>query len=196
MIAGSTHKGENGSVYKAFFEIRKKHPRARLIIAPRYIYQSDPIRDEGRKFGFTMVKRSEMQAGKVKEEHYDGVILDTIGELGRVYSLGDLVFVGGSLAHVGGHNILEPAAHAKPIVVGPNMFNFVEIYDLLSSRGACVMVKNEDEFIQTCVNIVDDRQLAESMRRHCIEIVQENQGATRRNLAELQKILDELHLWR
>lgn len=137
-----------------------------------------------------------MQAGKVKEEHYDGVILDTIGELGRVYSLGDLVFVGGSLAHVGGHNILEPAAHAKPIVVGPNMFNFVEIYDLLSSRGACVMVKNEDEFIQTCVNIVDDRQLAESMRRHCIEIVQENQGATRRNLAELQKILDELHLWR
>ncbi len=127
---------------------------------------------------------------------YEGVILDTIGELGRVYSLGDLVFVGGSLAHIGGHNILEPAAHAKPIVVGPNMFNFVEIYDLLSSRGACIMVKNEEEFIRTCVRIVDDRQMAENMKRHCIEIVQENQGATRRNLAELQKILDDLHAWR
>jgi 3-deoxy-D-manno-octulosonic-acid transferase len=58
------------------------------------------------------------------------------------------------------------------------------------------MVKNEEEFIRTCVRIVDDRQMAENMKRHCIEIVQENQGATRRNLAELQKILDDLHAWR
>ena len=196
MIAGSTHKGETGSVYEAFSAIREKHPKARLIIAPRYIYQSDLVREEGRKYGITMAKRSEMKAGKKMDGPYEGVILDTIGELGRVYSLGDLVFVGGSLAHIGGHNILEPAAHAKPIVVGPNMFNFVEIYDLLSSRGACIMVKNEEEFIRTCARIVDDRQMAENMKRHCIEIVQENQGATRRNLAELQKILDDLHAWR
>lgn len=196
MIAGSTHKGENGSVYKAFEAIRQNHEKARLIIAPRYIYQADFIRDEGKKYGIAMVKRSDMKAGKAVPDCYDGVILDTIGELGRVYSIGDLVFVGGSLAHVGGHNILEPAAHAKPIVVGPNMFNFVEIYDLLSSRGACVMVKNEEEFIQTCVDLVDNRERAANMKRHCIEVVQENQGATHRNLDELQKILDALHAWR
>ena len=180
MIAGSTHKGENSSVYKAFCTIRREFPKARLIIAPRYIYQADLIRDEGLNHKVSMVKRSDMKAGKIVSPSYDGVILDTIGELGRVYSLGDLIFVGGSLAHIGGHNILEPAAHGKPIVVGPNMFNFVEIFDLLSRRGACAMVRNETEFISTCLDILVHKKRAEQMMRSCIEVVQENQGATKK----------------
>lgn len=193
MIAGSTHKGENVSVYKAFCNIRNHFPGAKLIIAPRYIHQADFIYDEGVKHGVTMVKRSDMVAGKQIAGPYDGVLLDTIGELGRVYSLGDLIFVGGSLAHIGGHNILEPAAHGKPIVVGPNMFNFVEIFDLLSSRGACVMVRNEEEFIDTCLDILIHPEKAEEMKRHCLEIVEENQGATKKNLDELQRLLDEVY---
>jgi 3-deoxy-D-manno-octulosonic-acid transferase len=193
MIAGSTHKGENVSVYKAFCNIRNHFPGAKLIIAPRYIHQADLIYDEGVKHGVTMVKRSDMVAGKQIVGPYDGVLLDTIGELGRVYSLGDLIFVGGSLAHIGGHNILEPAAHGKPIVVGPNMFNFVEIFDLLSSRGACVMVRNEEEFIDTCLDILIHPEKAEEMKRHCLEIVEENQGATKKNLDELQRLLDEVY---
>lgn len=191
-IAGSTHKGENASVYKAFNAIREHFPDARLIIAPRYIYQADLIRDEGMRHQVSMVKRSDMKAGKPVAKVYDGVILDTIGELGRVYSLGDLIFVGGSLAHIGGHNILEPAAHGKPIVVGPNMFNFVEIFDLLSSRGACAMAKNEDEFIKLCLDILLHKDKAEKMKQSCIEVVQENQGATKKNLEALQRLLDEL----
>lgn len=193
MIAGSTHKGENVSVYKAFCNIRNHFPGAKLIIAPRYIHQADLIYDEGVKHGVTMVKRSDMVAGKQIAGPYDGVLLDTIGELGRVYSLGDLIFVGGSLAHIGGHNILEPAAHGKPIVVGPNMFNFVEIFDLLSRRGACVMVRNEEEFIDTCLDILIHPEKAEEMKRHCLEIVEENQGATKKNLDELQRLLDEVY---
>lgn len=193
MIAGSTHKGENVSVYKAFCNIRNHFPGAKLIIAPRYIHQADLIYDEGVKHGVTMVKRSDMVAGKQIAGPYDGVLLDTIGELGRVYSLGDLIFVGGSLAYIGGHNILEPAAHGKPIVVGPNMFNFVEIFDLLSSRGACVMVRNEEEFIDTCLDILIHPEKAEEMKRHCLEIVEENQGATKKNLDELQRLLDEVY---
>lgn len=193
MIAGSTHKGENAAVYKAFCNIRRHFPGAKLIIAPRYIHQADLIYDEGVKHGVTMVKRSDMIAGKPVTKPYDGVLLDTIGELGRVYSLGDLIFVGGSLAHIGGHNILEPAAHGKPIVVGPNMFNFVEIFDLLSRRGACVMVRNEDEFVDTCLDILIHPEKAEEMKRHCLEIVEENQGATKKNLDELERLLDEVY---
>lgn len=193
MIAGSTHKGENAAVYKAFCNIRRHFPGAKLIIAPRYIHQADLIYDEGVKHGVTMVKRSDMIAGKLVTKPYDGVLLDTIGELGRVYSLGDLIFVGGSLAHIGGHNILEPAAHGKPIVVGPNMFNFVEIFDLLSRRGACVMVRNEDEFVDTCLDILIHPEKAEEMKRHCLEIVEENQGATKKNLDELERLLDEVY---
>lgn len=193
MIAGSTHKGENGPVYNAFCKVKEHFPEAKLIIAPRYIYQADLIFEEGQRHALSMVKRSDMKAGKKVADMYDGVILDTIGELGRVYSLGDLIFVGGSLAHIGGHNILEPAAHGKPIVVGPNMFNFVEIFELLSSRGACIMVKNENEFVDTCVDILLHKEKAEAMKQHCLEIVKENQGATKKNLDELQHLLQEIY---
>lgn len=196
MIAGSTHRGENSSVYKAFVKIRDHFPDAKLIIAPRYIYQADLIVDEGIKHDVTMVKRSDMMAGKSVRAEYDGVVLDTIGELGRVYSLGDLIFVGGSLAHIGGHNILEPAAHGKPIVVGPNMFNFVEIFELLSRHGACVMVKNEEEFIETCLDILVNPDRAEAMKRNCIAVVKENQGATRKNLDKLQEMLESIQVGR
>lgn len=193
IIAGSTHRGENGAVYKAFSTIREHFSGAKLIIAPRYIAQADFIKDEGARSGVVMVKRSDMIAGRPAAGRYDGVILDTIGELGRVYSLGDLIFVGGSLVHVGGHNILEPAAHGKPIVVGPNMFNFVEIFELLSSRGACVMVRNEGELIDTCLDLLIHPERADAMKRHCLEIVQENQGATKKNLDELQRLLDKVY---
>ena len=191
-IAGSTHRGENGTVYKAFCQIREKFPDARLIIAPRYIYQADLIRAEGISHNVFMIKRSDMQAGAPLPTAFDGVILDTIGELGRVYSLGDLIFVGGSLASVGGHNILEPAAHGKPIIVGPNMFNFKEIFELLSGRGACVMVHNEKEFIDTCMDILTNKERSDKMKQSCFQIVEENQGATRKNLDELEKLLDTL----
>ena len=195
MIAGSTHKGENIPVYKAFVKVKEQFPQAKLIIAPRYIYQADLIISEGVSLGVTMVKRSEMVSGCKSDTPYDGVILDTIGELGRVYSIGDLIFVGGSLVRVGGHNILEPAAHGKPIVVGPNMFNFVEIYELLSRRGACAMVRNEEEFIDTCLDILLNSARAKHMKESCLQIVGENQGATHRNLNELKKLLDKLQLW-
>lgn len=113
MIAGSTHKGENIPVYKAFVKVKEQFPQAKLIIAPRYIYQADLIISEGVSLGVPMVKRSEMVSGCKSDISYDGVILDTIGELGRVYSIGDLIFVGGSLVRVGGHNILEPAKTRK-----------------------------------------------------------------------------------
>ena len=71
MIAGSTHRGENGSVYKAFVKIRDHFPDAKLIIAPRYIYQADLIADEGLKHGVIMVKRSDMKAGKPVKADYD-----------------------------------------------------------------------------------------------------------------------------
>ena len=191
-IAGSTHRGENGTVYKAFNRIREQFPDARLIIAPRYTYQADLIKNEGLSHKVVMAKRSDMMAGVEPPDSFDGVILDTIGELGRVYSLGDLIFVGGSLASVGGHNILEPAAHGKPIIVGPNMFNFKEIFELLSSRGACVMVHNETEFIDTCLDILTNKERSDSMKQSCLEIVQENQGATRKNLDKLQELLDTI----
>ncbi len=192
MIAGSTHSGEDDIVCRAFVKIREEFPKAKLIIAPRHIFQADQVAETARKYGLILQKRSDIR--EEAKAGTDGVILDTIGELGRIYSICDLVFVGGSMVSVGGHNILEPAAHGKPIIVGPHMFNFIEIFELLSSRGACKMAQNEAEFSEICLQILRDRALAESMRQSCLKIVEENQGATKRNLEELKRLMREENL--
>ena len=193
IVAGSTHGGEEEIVVRTFGKVLEKYPDARLLLAVREITRAASVRFMIKHQGYTVLRRSKMGTDEDDGKDAQIVILDTIGELGRLYSLADVVFVGGSFVKVGGHNILEPAAHGKPIVVGPNMFNFAEIFDLLSSRGACVMVKNEKEFIDTCLDILIHPDRAEAMKRSCIEVVQENQGATRKNLEQLQKMLDDVH---
>lgn len=192
MIAGSTHHGEDDIVCKAFVKIRTTFPEAKLIIAPRHIFQADQVVEAARKYGLTLQKRSDIEG--VAAAGTDGIVLDTIGELGRIYSICDLVFVGGSMVSVGGHNILEPAAHGKPIIVGPHMFNFIEIFDLLSSRGACKMVQNENEFSEMCLEILQNKALADAMSQSCLQIVEENQGATKRNLEKLKELMKEENL--
>lgn len=122
------------------------------------------------------------------------VVLDTIGELGRLYSLGDIIFVGGSLVKTGGHNILEPAAHGKPIIVGPHMFNFKEIFNLLHSRHACEQVKNQKDLTTMILHLCKHPELAKEMGQNCLDIIRENRGATRRNTQELRQLFESHHI--
>ena len=142
IVAGSTHPSEEEAVLTAFTELRKKYPRARLIIAPRKPARVDEIRRLDTKFGYETGYRSVMKDMQGERPSYPVLLIDTIGELGRIYAVGDIVFIGGSLMHHGGHNVLEPAAHAKPILVGPSMENFKDSYSLLSKVGACRMVQD------------------------------------------------------
>ena len=119
----------------------------------------------------------------------DVVVLDTIGELGRLYSLADIVFVGGSLVSHGGHNILEPAAQGKPIVVGPHMFNFKDTYALFSERGACATVLDGKELTHKLLELLSNPELMEKMGRTSAAIVAENQGAALRTAAHLREII-------
>ena len=149
----------------AFNEILKVYPEARLLIAPREIMRGNDVKSLAEKYGLKAICRSVM-TGPVHEKT-PVVVLDTIGELGRLYSLGDIIFVGGSLVRTGGHNILEPAAHGKPILVGPHMFNFKEIFALLNSRNACEQVKNGKELTAMVLRLCNDRDLAKKMGQNC-----------------------------
>jgi 3-deoxy-D-manno-octulosonic-acid transferase len=128
LLAGSTHKGEENHILEAFRQLRKKFPTAKLVIAPRDIMRKDEIITLCQMFQFKVKTRTELQAHPATD--HDVVILDTIGELGKVYSVGDVIYVGGSLIPHGGHNILEPAAHGKAIIVGNKMFNFKDTHAL------------------------------------------------------------------
>ena len=192
IVAGSTHKGEDEAVFESFKQVLVEYPNARLLIAPREIYRGHDVQTLAKHYGLEAICRSDMTEPVHKE--IPVVVLDTIGELGRLYSLGDIIFVGGSLVKTGGHNILEPAAHGKPIIVGPHMFNFKEIFNLLHSRHACEQVKNQKDLTTMILHLCKHPELAKEMGQNCLDIIRENRGATRRNTQELRQLFESHHI--
>lgn len=187
IVAGSTHKGEEEYLLTSFSFLRRTFPHVAMVMAPRDILRANELVSLTARHGYCAVKRSSLEDSS--PAGHDIVILDTIGELGRIYSMGDVIFVGGSLVPHGGHNILEPAAHAKPIIVGPHMFNFKDIYALLTNRSACVTAENQDDLNEKLFNLLRNKELAAAMSRNSGDIIDENRGAARRNTLELKQLL-------
>ena len=138
IVAGSTMKGEEPAVLRAFRRVRATFPNTLLILAPRHPERVDDVEALSQDEGFKTVRRSELAIDA--EPRADVVVLDSIGELATIYQLATVAFVGGSLVATGGHNILEPAVFGKPIVFGPHMSNFAEIADAFVSNAAAVQV--------------------------------------------------------
>ena len=176
---------------RTFGKILKKYPNARLLLAVREITRAPSVKFTIKRLGYSVLRRSKMGTEEDDGKSAQIVILDTIGELGRLYSLADVVFVGGSFVKVGGHNILEPAAHGKPVIVGPYMFNFQEIFELLTDRGVCVMTPNESDFASELMNLLDHPETMKKMGEAALEVVHENQGATERNIDAFAKLVSE-----
>ena len=188
LLAGSTHRGEEDFVLKAFKAVREKHDKAKLVIAPRELLRTQEVIHLCKRAGFTVTTRTKQQESGPQDA--DIVILDTIGELGKVYSVGDVVYVGGSLIPHGGHNILEPAAHGKAIIVGHYMFNFKDTHALFKKRDACITVDNEQELVQETVKLFDDAQHRHRLEAETLAIVGENKGASRKSAIILREMLE------
>ena len=188
LVAGSTHNGEEEIIFLALQEVRKTFPQAKLIIAPRDIMRVEELGSVAASFGF-VAKRRTLLLDKPSADH-DIVLLDTIGELGKIYSVGTIIYVGGSLVARGGHNILEPAAHGKPILVGPHMFNFKDTYALFSSRKACITVDNAITLAEKTLYILNNEQVQQYMCHETLAIIDENRGAAYKSMSYLQEILD------
>lgn len=186
IVAGSTHDGEEEPLLKAFAALRQQYPKARLLLAPRKVLRSEEVAGLAERMGFQTARRSQTH---LVEEQAPVILLDTIGELGRLYALGDIVFVGGSLIEHGGHNVLEPAAHGKPILVGPHMFNFKDSYQLLTNCGACRMIKNGTEMLSVMEEILRDEVLREKMGRAALQVIVDNRGAAARSVVHLREVL-------
>lgn len=186
LVAGSTHDGEEEILLEAFKQVRALFPVAGLILAPRDILRADELVTLTERSGLAAVRRTavaEASAG------HDVMVLDTIGELGKVYGIGEIVYVGGSLVPHGGHNLLEPAAHGKPILVGPHMFNFKDSYALFTDRGACDTVYDGDELAEKMLNILQDDELKAQMASRSLAIINENRGAAQKSVHHIKQVL-------
>jgi 3-deoxy-D-manno-octulosonic-acid transferase len=137
-------------------------------------------------YNLRTVRRTELTE---KAGGHDVVVLDTIGELCKIYSIADVVYVGGSLVARGGHNILEPAAHGKAILVGPNMFNFKDSYALYSGRGACDTVYDSADLGDKLISLLGDEAAREAMGTQALAIIRENQGASVRSVEHIKELL-------
>ena len=188
-LAGSTHRHEEDYVLKAFKAVRENHPNARLVIAPRELLRTREVIAICKSAGFTVGTRTELQKRPPNNE--DIIILDTIGELGQVYSIGDVIYVGGSLVTHGGHNILEPAAHGKAIIVGHHMENFKDTHALFKNRNACVTVNSPEELAEETKKLFDNPAHRKQLEDETIKIVRENRGASRKSAVLLRKVLTE-----
>ncbi|MEQ1869843.1 MAG: 3-deoxy-D-manno-octulosonic acid transferase [Vicinamibacterales bacterium] len=187
VVAGSTMKGEEGPVFRAFARVKSMAPGALLIIAPRHTPRFDEVEALAKEEGFSVVRRSHLRTDD--NPRVDVVVLDTIGELAQIYQLATVAFVGGSLADYGGHNILEPAVFGKPIVFGPHMHNFKEIAETFLANAAAIQVQSDRELEETLRNLMTDPVGRARLGAAARALVDANRGAKDKTLAVIDQLL-------
>ena len=187
VVAGSTMPGEHDIVLRAFERIRTLARNPLLILAPRKPEHFAEAAALARQSGFRTVLRSELAIDE--EVKADVVVLDTIGELAQVYQAATVVFVGGSLVPIGGHNILEPAVYGKPIVFGPHMQNFAEIAEAFLAGYAAVQVQSGRELEDALIELLAEPEARVRLGDRARALVEANRGARERSLAAVAELL-------
>jgi 3-deoxy-D-manno-octulosonic-acid transferase len=188
-IAGSTHPGEEGIILSAYKRLSLLFPDLFLVVAPRKTERGKEVKEIAASIGLTVRRRT----APFEDEEMPGapfLILDTMGELTRMYSFCDIAFVGGSLVPDGGHNPLEPAAFGKPILFGPHMEDFIEISTDLLEKKAAIVCHDEEEIFENLKTLLVDVNLRDRMGEKAQSLVLQHRGVTKRHLEIIQVILN------
>jgi 3-deoxy-D-manno-octulosonic-acid transferase len=192
VVAGSTLLGEEEALLEVWLEVqRKSSPVASmLLIAPRHTDRFDEVFGLIGKQGYVPVRCSSL-ADAGEESLLSGnvvLLLDTIGDLASMYSVGAVAFVGGSLVAKGGHNPLEPAQFGVPVVMGPSYENFKEIVGAMKDADAIRIVRRE-ELGGALVELMTDRVGAEAMGARGLAVFEAQSGATGRTVTALMELV-------
>ena len=192
LIAGSTHSGEEGILINVFKELKKMDPRLILILAPRHLERLEEVERILRRDSISWKRRTSLNQhpsiGEL-EERTEVILLDTMGELMSLYSLGTLVFIGGSLVPIGGHNPLEPLFFKKCILFGPHMFNFLEISRRLIEAGGAIQVKDKEALAFQVKRLLSHEETRKEVGEKGYQFLQQHRGATERMFEEIKPYL-------
>jgi 3-deoxy-D-manno-octulosonic-acid transferase len=185
IVCGSTVEGEESLLLQALVNVLASHPRAVMILAPRQPERFGEVAELLGKLGIRFWRRSLWSGDPI----IGGVLLiDTIGELAALYALADVAFVGGSLVPRGGHNIIEPALHGVPIIVGNHTENFRDIVGLFQSRDA-VRVVGPAELPLAFMELISNPAERVALGRRAAETLHAQMGATQRTMQALERLL-------
>ena len=172
-IGASTHKGEDEIVLNAFKTLKNECEDAKLLLVPRHPQRYDEVSELLNNSGYKWGKRS-------KGDDFIGndiILLDTMGELAKIFSICHIAFIGGSFSTTGGHNPLEANIWAKPVISGPCTFNFKDVYRTVVDKKCAIIVKDENEFKQELLSFYKDGEKYAQYCKNAKEVFEENKGA-------------------
>lgn len=182
-IAASTHEGEERIILETHRQLLEQFPTLLLILVPRHPERFQSVKELAEKLAFEPLMRSNNQVPSATTQVLIG---DTMGELMLLYGIADIAFVGGSLVERGGHNPLEPSAHAIPVIMGPHIWNFKDICGRLEQAQGLITVADQAALCHEMVQLLTDSDLRKYYGLHAVEVLHQNQGA----LQQLLHIVD------
>ena len=180
-VAASTHSGEDELVLSVYEKVKKEVGNLKMIIAPRHPQRFAHVEGLLKKSGFSYGKRSEGS----NFSNCEIIMLDTMGELSKIYSLAKIAFIGGSFSNTGGHNPLEANIWGVPVISGVTVFNFKDIYKLLTAKNAAKIVADEKEFADMLLKFLGDDEFYSECTNSIKQIFSESSGAVGRVLSEV-----------
>jgi 3-deoxy-D-manno-octulosonic-acid transferase len=191
-VAGSTHGGvEEEAVLAAQRHVGAAHSGTLLVLAPRHPNRFDEVAAWLERQGIAFARRSQSSAPAGAGAGSSVLLLDTLGELLYFYAAADVAFVGGSLAAIGGHNLLEPAALGLPILTGPNNSNSEDVARLLLDCGAAKTVRNGAELGSRVAELLSEQKLRMEMGERGRDAVERNRGALEKLMHLITQLLKD-----
>ncbi|NII12292.1 lipid IV(A) 3-deoxy-D-manno-octulosonic acid transferase [Oleiagrimonas sp. C23AA] len=185
-MAASTHEGEEVAVLQAHRRVLQAHPDALLLLAPRHPERFRGVEQVVREHGIALATRSgDGEPGPGTQ----CFLIDAMGELMRFYAAADVAFVGGSLVAIGGHNVLEPAALGRPVLVGPYTFNFDNITEALVDEGGARRVADADALAGAVLSLLEDTLSRERMGEAACVVFDRERGAVGRIMGLVEQVL-------
>jgi len=197
-VVASTHKGDEYIALNAFATLLKSFPQLLLVIVPRHPERFNDVATLCEEHGYAVTRRSNNEKVTSNKQVW---LLDTLGELLPTCALASVVTMGGSFSEIGGHNPLEPALFKKPIVVGPNMNNFIEVMQQLAAEQGIVQLNEEgdaddtnnekvtNELAREIEAILLSAETQQTLGENAYRVVMQNQGASTRSLKQLIKLI-------
>jgi 3-deoxy-D-manno-octulosonic-acid transferase len=192
LVAGSTHESEESLVLNVLDALARSPETAsktlRVIIAPRHPERFERVKELITSAGFSLRTYSLRQGFQSKSDVF---LLDTIGSLSKFYSLASLAFVGGTIAKVGGHNLVEPYAYGVPVVCGPSLFKTKDVAAILLERNALLIGEDSRQIIKHLLKLLSNSELRRTIGNNGKAWLSENQGAVARAMTEIETLVEK-----
>ncbi len=190
IVAGSTHEGEEEQLLEVYRRLRESGmTELFMILIPRHPERCSQLQDLLRERGFAYRLRSQTESQAVSQQSGEVLLVDTLGEVIDCYSISDLVFVGGSLVKVGGHNMLEASLVSKPVLFGAHTHNFKVISAKMIRAGAGIRVADKNDLYEQCRLLLSEPSRARIMGQAGQALIVENSGSSERTMRHIVKML-------